>query len=290
MEDDFDLDRHKRVQEKKAVFKEFREKNQKLINILTAMIVILAFVIAWLGYNVISYYIALWQNYKINRAAVEMLANKPADAAPEQPSETPAANAFAPLNDQPIQEHLADLRQSFQNDDIIAYLNILDTNINFPVVQEADNSYYLTHDLHKDENVAGSAFMDYENRPDVKGYNTVIYAHNMRNGSMFHNLRYYADKAYYETHDLITLETLYDTTVWEIFSFYVSKVDFNYIQIDFTDQEDFYTRLLKVVKEKSEYDTGVEVQPGDKMLTLSTCTNRIEDTRYVIHARLLERN
>ena len=130
-------------------------------------------------------------------------------------------------------------------------------------------------------------FMDYENDTDTIGRNTVLYGHNMRNGSMFHNLRYYRDKQFYEDHRYVKFSTLYEETVWEIFAVYDTTIAFNYIQVRFRDDEDFMS-LISQMYEKSLYKTGIEIGPEDKVLTLSTCTSTNDVARFVVSARLIE--
>jgi sortase B len=109
----------------------------------------------------------------------------------------------------------------------------------------------------------------------------------MRDGSMFHDLRYYTDKQYYEAHQKISLQTLYENTLWEIFSFYDTDVDFIYNKTSFANPVEF-SALLAQMKSKSIYDTGVDVTVDDQVLTLSTCTNTSENMRYVVHAKRIQ--
>jgi len=175
------------------------------------------------------------------------------------------------------------LREQFQNDDIVAFLRINDSNIDFPVVLTDNNTHYLTHDLNNQYNAAGSAFMDYDSHISPLGYNTVIYAHNMRDQSMFHDLRYYRDEEYFNTHNSISLLTLYENTLWEIFSFYETTIDFLYNATEFIDADEFLS-FANLLKEKSLHPRNVEFTEDSRILTLSTCTNRNADSRYVIHA------
>ena len=175
------------------------------------------------------------------------------------------------------------LRNTFYNNEIVAYLKINGTNIDFPIVQTNNNSYYLTHDLRFQENAAGSAFMDYENPLYPLGYNTVIYAHNMRDGSMFHNLRNYNDPDYFDAHKIISLQTLNEDTLWEIFSFYETDIEFQYNTVAFNSAYDFIA-FANILKDKSRYPADTGFTEESKILTLSTCTNRDSDSRYVVHA------
>jgi len=140
--------------------------------------------------------------------------------------------------------------------------------------------------VEKKENVAGALFFDMENNVDDWAENTVIYGHNMRNGSMFHDLRYYAGKDFFEAHKYVNLVTLYDDTWWEIFAFLKTGTDFYYIQANFP-QKQLFQAFIDEIKLKATYDTGIEVTADDKLLTLSTCSNQTDDSRYVVFAKLL---
>jgi sortase B len=125
--------------------------------------------------------------------------------------------------------------------------------------------------------------MDYENQVEQLGYNTIIYAHNMRDGSMFHNLRYYNDEGYFEENKTISLQTLYEDTLWEIFSFYESNTEFLYNTATFNNHNEFLS-FAELLREKSKHPNDVIFNEQTQILTLSTCTNRDIDSRYVVHA------
>jgi len=108
----------------------------------------------------------------------------------------------------------------------------------------------------------------------------------MRENKMFHAIRYYRSADYFKKHRFIIFDTLYDNYVWEVFSFYRARTDFNYIKVFFRDDDDFFN-LARQMKNMSMYDTGVTVTKEDRILTLSTCTNEDPDTRFVLNARLI---
>jgi len=214
------------------------------------------------------------------------------------PTPTPVANDDEPLEPTPTPEpiyippspitgiDIESLRAEFNNDQIIGYLMIENTNIFYPVVQSDDNEYYLERDLLRRKSSAGSIFMDFENHTDNFDKNTVIYGHNMRNGSMFHNIRFFLDEEFFREHRYIFLKTLYEDTVWEIFAFYQTTTDFCYIQTTFTERNPF-SLLLKQISEKNFYETDIEVDENDCILTLSTCAIESGNNRYALHAKLL---
>jgi sortase B len=212
------------------------------------------------------------------------------------PTYTPAPTAAPPATASPmpsptptpkvIQPEFEELRAEYGNDDIVGYLRIAGASIDYPVTHSGDNSYYLHYDIRKNASNAGWIFMDYENDVERDDPNTVIYGHNMRQDIMFHSLRYYQSWDYFNNHRYIEFNTIYENHVWEVFSFYRTDTDFPYIQVIFPSDEDFFS-LATQMKALSMYDTGVDIKPGDRILTLSTCTNEDEDTRFALSARRL---
>lgn len=187
-----------------------------------------------------------------------------------------------------INQEIIELRQAFDNEDIIGYISVEDTTINYPIVQGVDNEFYLHNDFFKNPNVSGAIFLDFDNNSDITDYNNVIYGHNMRKSIMFHDVRNYMNPDYLKSHAQISIITLYDTTLWEVFSSYTTSTSFDYIKTDFGDKESFKS-FLEQIKSKSNTNTNIEVTENDKIITLSTCTGGAEDMRYAIHAKLISR-
>lgn len=175
------------------------------------------------------------------------------------------------------------------NDEVVGWLRIADTPVDYPVVQTDDNEYYLTHDVKKEENITGSIFMDYRN--NIKGYNrnTILYSHSMKNGTMFGAVLRYESRWNFENKPIIEFDTLYGDEEWEIFSAYKTDTSFDYIRTDFDSDEDFQA-YLDGVKAKSLHESDVEVTARDRILTLSTCYHGLKDGRFVIHAKLVRKD
>ena len=181
---------------------------------------------------------------------------------------------------------IAALRERYNNNDIVGYLYIEGTNINYPVTQYTDNEFYLHHDIEKRRNRAGWIFLDYENDITKEDRNVVIYGHNTERNNRFHHISRFVNRDFFDAHRYITFNTAYAEYRWEIFSFYRTGIDFFYIQVFFDSYEEFY-ELLAEMKARSMHDSGIEVGPGDRVLTLSTCVNNPANERYVINARLI---
>ena len=202
------------------------------------------------------------------------------------PTKTPLPTLSPTPTPRAIQPEFEELRIAYGNYDIVGYLRIPGTTIDYPVTRSNDNSFYLNRNIRKDISEAGWIFLDFENNVENDDLNTIIYGHNMRQDIMFHSLRYYQSWSFFNDHRYIVFNTLYENHVWEIFSFYRAETSFPYIQVYFSSEQEFMS-LVKEMKARSMYDTGVEVKPGDHILTLSTCTNDSSDTRFVLNARRL---
>ncbi|WP_315108825.1 class B sortase [Clostridium intestinale] len=174
------------------------------------------------------------------------------------------------------------------NEDIVGWISFKDTEVNYPIVKGADNSYYLNHTFNKTENDSGSIFMDFENDSSFKDKNTILYGHNMKNGSMFSILNKYMDKDFYKSTPYFWVYTESEIYKCEIFSAYKTSANNSksYIKNFSTDQE--YEDFLKELKSSSLYDTGITVNKDDILLTLSTCTNNDKDSRFVVSSKMVK--
>lgn len=200
----------------------------------------------------------------------------PVGAGENGPEEATIVFSAAPLDE---------ARERTGNEDIVAYIFIEGTNINNVIVQGRDNEFYLYRDIFRNWNVNGSIFLDYRNTPDFNDFNTVVYGHNMNNGTMFHNLRYYMSRDFFEAHPNIVVILDERVLVYEIFSVFQTRIDFDYIQVEFESRREFGA-LVDEITRRRVYDTGVYATEEDRMLILSTCTNVDDDTRIVVAGRL----
>lgn len=177
------------------------------------------------------------------------------------------------------------------NSDTIGWIRVWGTDINYPVVQTNDNSFYLTHSFDKSYNKAGWIFADYTNsnlKNNQLDENTVIYGHNRENRSMFGTLSNTLKKEWRDTgkNRYINFSTRDESMLWEVFSTYTIDSEDYYIKTSFTTDED-YEEFLKTIKARSIYDFNIDVTTNDKILTLSTCTN-IGEGRTAVHAKLMK--
>lgn len=175
------------------------------------------------------------------------------------------------------------------NSDVIGWILIEGTQINYPIVQGKNNNYYLNHSFDKKWNSLGSIFADYRSSNNFTDFNTFIYGHHTKNGSMFGELYKYMDESFFDEHPSFMIYTPYGNYKAEIFSAYYDNTNSDSYNQNFASFEEF-KNYLKVVKEKSNYDTNVEIDYlKDKIITLYSCShesNRQKTDRYFIHAVL----
>lgn len=177
-----------------------------------------------------------------------------------------------------------------QNEDVIGWITIADTQVDYPILHSSDNVEYLTKNYYGDESRAGSIFMDYRNDITASHLNTVIYGHRMKDGSMFQQLTKFLDKDFFETHRTFEYDTLYESYEAEVFAVYHTLTDFDYIQTDFANDE-AYEQLLTDIQAKSKFQTDVKLGVDDQIITLSTCDYQLDpnDGRLVVHAKLTKK-
>ena len=171
--------------------------------------------------------------------------------------------------------------------EVVGWITIDGTVIDYPVVQGTDNDYYLHNDMDGQSSVYGTIFMDYRGDANTLTGNISLYGHNMRDGSMFAGLMAYKDKTFFETHRRIIYQTPQGTTVWEIFSAYVTDTNFYFIQTDFSDESE-YMAFLNTIQSKSAFTTDAVLTAADDILTFCTCTYEFDNARFAVHARRIE--
>ena len=181
-----------------------------------------------------------------------------------------------------------------QNKNLIGWLKIADTNIDYPVMQTDDNEYYLDHDVNHEQDKNGTLFMDYQCDVTKPSSNFIIYGHNMRSGNMFGNLDKYKSEDYYKKHPTILFDTIYEKAVYQVMYVFNShiytedEVTFKYYQmIDIASEKEFESNM-KNMQEMSLYNTGVEAVYGEQLLTLSTCDYGEDDGRFVVVAKRIQ--
>ena len=172
------------------------------------------------------------------------------------------------------------------NEDVIGWINVPGTKINYPFVQTKDNEYYLKHSLDKSSNKKGWVFMDFRNDIDYLSKNTILYAHGLNNNQMFGSMRNVVKENWFKNKNnrIVKISTENSNQLWEIFSTYTIHPETYYIKTRF-DSEKEYKEFLRELKSRSYFDFGVNLTSEDKILTLSSCYNN--EKRMVLHAKLI---
>ena len=173
------------------------------------------------------------------------------------------------------------------NSDVVGWIKINNTTVDYPVVQTKDNDYYLFKDIKKQANSKGWIFMDYRNNSQMSDKNTIIYGHNIASQNiMFHGVATMFDNNYLNNKDnqYIYYYNKDADMKFKIFSMYIINDTNDYLKTSFQNNDEF-NEFINMLKNRSKYSFDTEVNPNDKIITLSTCHSDV--TRYVVHAVLI---
>lgn len=181
-----------------------------------------------------------------------------------------------------------------KNKSLIGWIKIADTIIDYPVMQTADNEYYLKHNFDQKKDDNGCIFLDSNCDILLGNDNWILYGHHMNNGKMFSSLIKYANEDFYKDHKYIEFDTIYEKGRYEVMYAFRSRiytaddVRFKYYQfIDASSYEEFES-YMEEMAEMSLIDTGVTAEYGDRLLTLSTCDYQEENGRFVVVAKRID--
>ncbi|PYG84308.1 sortase B [Ruminiclostridium sufflavum DSM 19573] len=172
------------------------------------------------------------------------------------------------------------------NKDVVGWLASEGTEIDYPVVQGKDNDFYLSHLFTGESNKLGSIFMDYRNHKDFSDKNTIIYGHNMKNGSMFSALTKYKAQSYYDSFPTMLLYTPAGNFSVEWFAGIVTDGNYESVRLDFKDENDFKS-YINSLKEKSTFEANTLVEADDRIITLCTCSYEFDNARYALFGKLI---
>ena len=275
--------KYQAVIEKEAI-KELQkaEKLRKRMMILASIIAA-----ASLGYFFIYYYFGARTNMDYDQLASLKGSDALSSGAQQE------KNTFS-LNKSAIR--LPDILPEYEtlynkNKKLIGWLKIDDTNIDYPVMQTTDNTYYLDHNYNQEYDKNGSIFLDYNCSMYPRSTNMIVYGHHMKSGNMFGNLQKYAKESYGKKHSIITFDTIYEKAQYQVMYVFRSQVYneddivFKYYQFIEANSETEFNSYMQEMSALSLYDTGVTAEFGDSLLTLSTCDSSQTDGRFVVVAK-----
>lgn len=181
--------------------------------------------------------------------------------------------------------------QADVNEDIYAWVYVPGTKVDYPILQKnGNNDFYLDHDLNGKKASCGSIYTENYNKKDFNDNHTVVYGHNMKNGSMFKSLRNYDDKDFFEENKYIYIYTEADTRVYEIFGAY-EYTDEHLLLNYKTDNAGGFQKYLDMVKKQPDasghFNRELTVNSSDKIITLSTCISGKDGSRYLVQGKLI---
>lgn len=171
------------------------------------------------------------------------------------------------------------------NEDVVAWLELEGTIIDYPVVQGTDNTYYLKHLLDGSYHYFGTLFVDYQNSAGFTDANTVIYGHQIKAGDMFHILKYYRDQDYYDEHPYFMLYTPEVTYRLDLFAGCLIDGD-DGVPLTFSSDEEFLAYFNAKIA-ASTFTSDVTITADDRVVTLYTCAYDFDGARYVVYGKLV---
>lgn len=260
------------------------------------VILILIFLILFITLNISIYNIIKWKldsnktNEEINtiqeNANIEEVQDNKGTEIIKQAEKIPKENPYWDyIKMNMIDVNFDNLKKI--NNDVVGWIKVNGTNINYPFVQSKDNKYYLTHSFSKSYNNAGWVFLDYRNN-NINNRNTIIYEHGRTDKTMFGTLRKVLNNGWINNTNnyVIKISTEKENSLWQIFSIYHIPTTNDYLQTEFKDKRE-YQRFLNILKNRSNHNFNTSITSNDTILTLSTCYNDSE--KMVVHAKLIKK-
>jgi len=178
------------------------------------------------------------------------------------------------------------------NNDLAGWISIEGTVIDYPVMyRPADKDYYLHRNFYGEyeKRGPGAIFIREKCDPFKPSDNVVIYGHYKQDGSMFHDLHGYYRQSFWQEHQFIRYDTIYERHTYQIVAVFKTNVDsddfFPYHKFNDAKNEEEFNDFINTVKRMSFYDTGVDAEFGDKLITLSTCEYTLSNGRLVVVAK-----
>ena len=195
---------------------------------------------------------------------------------------TPRVDPAAPNENREI----LDLQAEFS--DVVGWLSIPNTRIDYPFVQGKDNDFYLHLDLDQNWAAAGTIFMDYRNRPDFSDFSTILFGHHMRNGSMFAALQRFDDPAFFQANDTGTIFLADKTYEIRFMAFAVIEPNDVVIYNPVISSDEDKIAFLEHVRSTARYYRDINATANDRIITLSTCNYEFYNARMVLVGMLTE--
>ena len=233
------------------------------------------------GFQIYSHYQQIDEQTEAFAEIAEVVENA-------EPEEEPPKDKDAPVSEG--EDILAKYKELYlQNEDMVGWIAIDGTGINYPVMQSKNNpNFYLKHSFEKEYSDLGVPYIQ-EDCDILTSDNLVIYGHHIKGGRMFGALEDYKSKSFYEKHKTVQFDTLTEQAEYEIIAVFktvaYSSEGYRYYDFVNAENEKEFDAYVGKCKELALYDTGVTAEYGDKLITLSTCEYSAQNGRLVVVAK-----
>ena len=258
--------------------------------VLNILIIVFALVFIGCGWYLFSYY---WDAKQAGDEIeeLEQLVEDTAALSEDDPEIAEDIEIVAPSGDK--KKVFKKYKKLYKkNNDVIGWVKVDDTPINYPVMfTPKDNEYYLHRNFNKQDDSNGMPFLDAACDPDDPDNNLLIYGHHMRSGMMFAHLEDFEDESFYKKHKIIHFDTLYETGDYEIIAVFRSQVypenvdTFKYYEYLGHLSEKRFKEYVEGIEKLSMYKTGIKPEYGEQLLSLVTCAYHVNEGRFVVVAR-----
>ena len=179
-----------------------------------------------------------------------------------------------------------------QYPDVVGWIEVPGTNIDYPVMQGEDNNYYVKHNYKQEYDFNGSIFLHKDYDWTIPSSNLILYGHNNKNDIMFAQLLKYKDESFYKQYPIIKFTTVEEDAEYEIIAVFLSRVYykteqnvFRYYNFINAENEEEYNEYVQNAKAASLYNIEATAEYGDQLITLTTCEYSQEDGRFVVVGR-----
>lgn len=246
-------------------------------NISIVLLLIVFFVSATL---LVVHFLDYQKNKELYEESIQDYTDTPAEADPEESVTELTEEQLSTLNTEIDFDALVSV-----NNEVIGWIIVPNTPINYPVLRGTDNQKYLTMAYDGSYNSLGSIFMDYRNSADFSDSHTIIYGHNTKNKSMFGSLNDFANQDFFEKAGYIYVFTPEEAIIYEVFSAYITDAYSDSYQLKF-EEEGSYFDFIKKIEMQSLFETAVKLENENQIITLSTCTSSNDKReRIVVHGK-----
>lgn len=192
---------------------------------------------------------------------------------------------YRPKNEEVDKTMLLELIK--KNQDVIGWIIIDNTSIDYPILKGEDNLFYLSHNVLKESSKAGSIFMDFRCNDNFSSFNSILYGHQLKSGEMFGDIRKFRDKNYFDSHKTGWLFTIEETYKIEIFSYINTTSDSKIYETVFLSPKEIENHIDYILN-KSLYISDANIKKEDRIIILSTCSYETEDARDVVIGKIVK--